>query len=318
MKIAVVILNWNGKELLEKFLPSVVKFSTGADVYVIDNASTDDSIAYLQKEFTDIQVIRLDNNYGYAGGYNRGLPEIDADIFALVNSDLEVTENWLQPIIKEYTEHPETAIVQPKIKDYKNKKMFEYAGAAGGFIDMFGYPYCDGRIMFKVEEDLGQYNRRKEIFWASGACLFIRKKSFEQLQGFDESFFAHQEEIDLCWRAHHQNIKAVYIPESTVYHLGGASLSNQNPFKTYLNFRNNLTMLLKNLPGSLIVPVIFTRLILDGLAGIVFLLQAKPRHTWAIVKAHFGFYKRIPESLRKRPEKAYKNYYQTFSIFLKK
>jgi len=317
MKTAVVILNWNGKQLLEKFLPSVVKFSPEADIYVIDNASTDDSILYLQQAFPSVKIVKLDQNYGYAGGYNRGLKQIDADIYALVNSDLEVTENWLQPLIKEFTENKETAVIQPKIKDYKNKKMFEYAGAAGGFIDMFGYPYCDGRIMFKIEEDKGQYNRRKEIFWASGACMLIRRETFEQLQGFDESFFAHQEEIDLCWRAHHQNLKAVYIPDSTVYHLGGASLNNQNPFKTYLNFRNNLLMLLKNLPASLIFPVIFIRLLLDGLAGTVFLFQGKPKHTWAIVKAHFGFYKRIPQALEKRPGKTFKNYFQKFSIFMR-
>ncbi len=318
MKIAVVILNWNGVDLLKKFLPSVITYSPEASIYVIDNASTDGSISYLQQHHPGVQIISLDQNYGYAGGYNRGLQQIEADVYALVNSDLEVTQNWLQPIILEFTKHPETAIIQPKIKDYKNKKKFEYAGAAGGYLDLFGYPYCDGRILFKVAEDTGQYNRRKEIFWASGACLLVRKPVFDQLQGFDESFFAHQEEIDFCWRAHHQQNKAVYVPESTVYHLGGASLSNHNPFKTYLNFRNNLLMMLKNLPKSLVAPIIFSRLLLDGLAGIVFMLQGKPKHTWAIVKAHFGFYKRIPQALKQRPKKPIKNYYQTFSIFIKK
>ncbi len=317
MKIAVVILNWNGKDLLQQFLPSVVTNSQQADIYVIDNASGDDSVVYLEQNFPTIKIIKLDSNYGYAGGYNRGLKQIDADIYALVNSDLEVTKDWLLPVIKEFEQSPQTGIVQPKIKDFKDKKMFEYAGAAGGFIDMFGYPYCDGRLLFTVEEDTGQYEQRKPIFWASGACFFVKKEYFERLNGFDESFFAHQEEIDFCWRLHHSGQQVIYIPQSTVYHLGGASLNNQNPFKTYLNFRNNLLMLIKNLPVSLILPVIFIRLILDGLAGIVFLFQGKPKHTWAIVKAHFGFYKRIPAAWKKRPDKPVQKYYQRFSIFLK-
>ena len=317
MNIAVVILNWNGKDLLENFLPSVVSYSNEANIYVIDNASTDDSIDFLRQNYPQIKIVQLDQNYGYAGGYNRGLKQIDADIYALVNSDLEVTKDWLKPIISEFNSNTKTAIIQPKIKDYKDKKMFEYAGAAGGFIDMFGYPYCDGRMLFNVEEDLGQYDKNKNIFWASGACLFIRASVFNDLNGFDESFFAHQEEIDLCWRALHQEHQITYVHKSTVYHLGGASLDNQNPFKTYLNFRNNLLMLLKNLPASLILPIIFIRLLLDGLAGIVFLFQGKPKHTWAIVKAHFGFYKRVANTLKKRPKKPIDKYYQRFSIFLK-
>ena len=317
MKIAVVILNWNGQKLLEKFLPSVVKYSQEATVYVIDNASTDDSIVFLKKNFLNVKLIQLDQNYGYAGGYNRGLQQIDADIYALVNSDVEVTENWLYPVLKTFETEPETVVVQPKIKDYKNKKMFEYAGASGGFLDFFGYPYCDGRILFNVEEDKGQYDQAKEIFWASGACFFIKKDTFNRHKGFDENFFAHQEEIDLCWRIKHTGKQIKYIPESEVYHLGGASLETQNPFKTYLNFRNNLMMLLKNLPAFFIFPVIFTRLILDGLAGIVFLVQGKHKHTWAVVKAHFGFYKRIPIIIKQRPNKTINKYYNRFSIFIK-
>jgi len=317
MKIAVVILNWNGRSLLEQFLPSVAGYSKEADLYVIDNASTDDSISFLRMKYPEIQIVKLDKNYGYAGGYNLGLAQIDADVYALVNSDLQVTEHWLQPIIQEFKTQEETAIIQPKIKDFKNKKRFEYAGAAGGYLDFFGYPYCDGRRLFNIEEDLGQFNRHKDIFWASGACLLIRKSVFEQLEGFDESFFAHQEEIDLCWRAHHKKYRVKYIADSTVYHLGGASLSNQNPFKTYLNFRNNLLMLLKNLPTTHLFPVIFARLILDGIAGVVFLLQAKPKHTWAVVKAHFGFYKRIPKAWQKRPKNPVKKYYNRWSIFVK-
>ncbi len=317
MKIAVVILNWNGAELLSRFLPSVVKYSDFADVYVIDNASTDESISLLRTDFPHVKIIQLDKNYGYAGGYNKGLSQIEADIYALVNSDLEVTKHWLEPVRSHFANNPKTAVIQPKIKDYKDKTKFEYAGAAGGFIDFFGYPYCDGRILFKIEDDKGQYEQEKEIFWSSGACLMVRSSVFKSLGGFDESFFAHQEEIDFCWRAQHQSHDIKYIPASTVYHLGGASLSNQNPFKTYLNFRNNLMMLLKNLPLQLIPIVIFSRLLLDGLAGIMFIFQGKPRHSFAIIKAHFGFYRRIPAIWKKRPKKPVQKYYGSFSIFLK-
>ena len=317
MKIAVVILNWNGINLLKQFLPSVVKYSQQADVYVIDNASTDESVLFLQQHYPEVKLVQLNKNYGYAGGYNRGLKQIDADVYALVNSDIEVTENWLQPVIEMFINEPETVAVQPKIKDYKDKKMFEYAGAAGGYLDFFGYPYCDGRVLFKVEEDKGQFNTTKDIFWASGACFFIRKDVFEKHNGFDESFFAHQEEIDLCWRIKHTGKHIKYAPDSTVFHLGGASLNYQSPFKTYLNFRNNLMMMLKNLPVFYIFPVIFIRLILDGLAGVIFMFQGKPKHTWAVIKAHFGFYKRIPTVWRQRPDKTIKKYYNRFSIFIK-
>jgi len=262
-------------------------------------------------------IVRLQQNYGYAGGYNRGLQQIDTDIYALINSDLEVNKNWLQPVIQAFEQQPQIAVIQPKIKDFKNKIKFEYAGAAGGYLDFFGYPYCDGRRLFNVEEDHGQYEQAKDIFWASGACFFVRKNVFDKQKGFDESFFAHQEEIDLCWRIKSDGHQILYVPQSTVYHLGGASLDNQNPFKTYLNFRNNLTMLLKNLPATHLFPVIIPRLLLDGLAGIVFLLQGKPRHTWAIIKAHFGFYARIPAALKKRPAKTIKKYYNRLSIFIK-
>ncbi len=317
MKIAIAILNWNGQNLLEKFLPSVVNYSKQSDIYVIDNASTDNSINYLKTHFPNVKIIALDKNYGFAGGYNKGLRKIEADIYALINSDIEVTPNWLDPVLKTFKTEPDTVVVQPKIKDYKNKSMFEYAGAAGGFLDFFGYPYCDGRQLFKIEKDQGQYQKEKNIFWASGACFFIRKNTFNTHNGFDESFFAHQEEIDLCWRIQHTKKQIKYIPQSEVYHLGGGSLKYKNPFKTYLNFRNNLSMLLKNLPVLLLFPVIFTRLILDGIAGLVFLTQGKPKHTWAIIKAHFSFYKKIPKNWKKRPAKPLNKYYKKLSIFIK-
>ena len=315
MKTAVAILNWNGENLLKKFLPGVIENSPQAEIYIIDNASTDQSLSLLNKHFPQVKIISLDKNYGFAGGYNLGIKKIEADNIVLLNSDVEVTKNWLVPLVEHMESHPETFALQPKIKDYKNKKMFEYAGAAGGFLDFFGYPYCDGRKFFKIEEDKGQYDKEKEIFWASGACMMIKKKDFEKAGGFDESYFAHQEEIDLCWRLHHQGRKIKYIPSSTVYHVGGASLDSQNPYKTYLNFRNNLITLLKNLPPALIFPVIFLRLILDGIAGIKFIFQGKPKHTLAIVKAHFGFYKRVPAAWKKRPPKTIKKYFNRFSVF---
>ncbi len=315
-KTAVVILNWNGKELLKEFLPSVITHTTDADIWIIDNASTDNSVDFLKNNFPSIKHIQLDKNYGFAGGYNKGLQSIDAENYVLLNSDVEVTKNWLPPLINHLNKHPQTAVVQPKIKDYKNKKKFEYAGAAGGFLDFFGYPYCDGRILFKTDEDKGQYEQEKEIFWASGACFVIRKDIFEQFNGFDDTYFAHQEEIDLCWRIKNKGYKIKYIPSSTVFHLGGASLNKQSSFKTYLNFRNNLLTLLKNLPTIYIFPVIVTRLLLDGLAGMVFFLKGKPRHTLAVIKAHFGFYKKIPSTWRKRSKKQISKYYNRFSIFL--
>ncbi len=314
---AVVILNWNGKDLLEKFLPSVQNFSNQADIWVIDNASNDNSIDFLKERYPEIKLVQLDKNYGFAGGYNLGLKQIEAKNLVLLNSDVEVTKDWLKPLIKHLENNPNIAVLQPKIKDYKDKKMFEYAGAAGGFLDFFGYPYCDGRLLFTVEEDNNQYEREKEIFWASGACFVIRKDVFEQFNGFDETYFAHQEEIDLCWRIKNKGYEIKYIPQSTVFHLGGASLDKQNPFKTYLNFRNSLSTLLKNLPITHLFPVIFSRLLLDGLAGIIFVFQGKPKHTWAVIKAHFGFYKRMPKIWKKRSKPQTKKYYNRFSIFFK-
>jgi GT2 family glycosyltransferase len=248
--IAVVILNWNGRQLLEKFLPSVLEHSPEAEIYVADNASTDDSASFLANMFPQVKLIINNKNYGYAGGYNECLKEVEEDIYVLLNSDVEVTEGWLQPVIDLFETDPETAIIQPKILDYKNKTHFEYAGAAGGFIDKYGYPFCRGRIFDTIEEDQGQYNDDSQIFWASGACFFIRKNVFRELQGFDEGFFAHQEEIDLCWRAFNKNYKARFCHNSVVYHVGGATLNNSNPQKTYLNFRNSLLMILKNVPAA--------------------------------------------------------------------
>ncbi len=314
MKIAVVILNWNGKELLKKFLPSVIANSKEATIYIADNASSDDSVDFVKLNYPEIKVIQNNQNGGYAKGYNDALQHIDEDLFCLLNNDIEVTKNWLSPILSEFNNNKETAIIQPKILDYKSKDYFEYAGAAGGFIDKYAYPYCRGRIFETIEKDEQQYNDNETIFWASGACLFIRKEVFQTLNGFDASFFAHMEEIDLCWRAFNLGYQTKYIGDSIVHHVGGATLQNTNPKKTYLNFRNSLYTLTKNASGNIFF-LIFTRLILDGIAGIKFLLTLKLSHTLAIFKAHFSFYSNLPRLLKMRktlPKK--ENYFYKTSI----
>ena len=310
MKIAVVILNWNGAKLLEQFLPSVVQFSPEATVYVADNASTDDSISFVKSNFPTVQIIKNEYNFGFAKGYNEALKSVDADLYALVNSDVEVTKNWLQPIIESFKSEPQTAIIQPKILDYKRKDYFEYAGAGGGFIDKYGYAFCRGRIFETLEKDNGQYDDSSAIFWASGACFFIRSSVYKELNGFDADFFAHQEEIDLCWRAFNNNHIVKYNGKSTVYHVGGATLKEGNPKKTFLNFKNSLLMLTKNLPKESLIPVLFIRMILDGIAGLRFLFQGKFEHFLAILKAHFYFYHLFLINYKKREKTQLKNYYK--------
>jgi len=320
VKIAIVILNWNGKKLLEKFVPSIIKYSDfkNVEIVVADNASTDASVAYIQEYFPEITIIKNLKNGGYAKGYNDALQLVTADIFALVNSDIEVTEGWLNPIISIFKNEPETAIIQPKILDYKNKTKFEYAGAGGGFIDKFGYPYCRGRIFNNLETDTNQYDATTEIFWASGACFFIRSSVFHELNGFDENYFAHQEEIDLCWRAKNLKKTIKYVGNSKVYHIGGATLKEASPQKTFLNFRNSLFTLTKNLPSNKLIPIIFTRLVLDGIAGVKFLVELRPMHTLAVLKAHFSFYYYLPNMLKQRSNnKQNNNYYTLKSIVWK-
>lgn len=313
-KIAVVILNWNGQKLLEQFLPSVLQYSENATIYVADNASTDDSISFLKTTFPTIKIIQNKGNFGYAKGYNEALKFVDEDIYALVNSDIEVTENWLKPILEIFAKEPKTAIIQPKILDYKRKEYFEYAGAAGGFIDQFGYPFCRGRIFENIEKDKKQYNDDNEIFWASGACFFIRNEIFEELNGFDADFFAHQEEIDLCWRAFNKGFVVKYNSESVVYHVGGATLGFENPMKTFLNFRNSLFMLVKNVSKKQLFQVLFIRMILDGFAGFKFLLERKPKHFLSVLKAHFHLYKYFLKFYNKRGNLQKSNYFDRKSI----
>ncbi|MBC7747245.1 MAG: glycosyltransferase family 2 protein [Methylotenera sp.] len=314
MKIAVVILNWNGILLLEKFLPSLLKYSAEATIYVADNASTDDSISFVKAFFPAVQIVKNDSNLGFADGYNKALKYIDAEIYALVNSDIEVTENWLQPIIKMFESEPDTAIIQPKILDFKRKEYFEYAGAAGGFIDQYGYPYCRGRIFDALEKDSGQYDDHCQIFWASGACFFIRSQVYKDLNGFDGEFFAHQEEIDLCWRAFNKGNKIKYNSDSVVYHIGGATLQQGNPKKTFLNFRNSLLMLTKNLPKEQLYKILLGRMLLDGIAGIQFLAQGKPKHFFAVMKAHWSFYGLFIAYYKKRNKFQHTEYYNVKSI----
>ena len=322
MKLAIAILNWNGKNLLKEFLPSVIQHTKNADIYVIDNASTDDSIAYLEADYPSVKIIKNQGNFGFAKGYNEGLKHIDADIFCLLNSDVEVTANWTEPIMELFQKDNSIAAVQPKILDYKNKTHFEYAGAGGGFMDKFGYPFCRGRVFWTLEEDKGQYNDTIECFWATGASLFIRKEDFFRQKGFDEDFFAHMEEIDLCWRLKNENRKIYYCGSSTVYHLGGGTLQKNNPRKTYLNFRDSLNMYLKNLPIDQLFPIIFSRLTLDGISAIVFMFYEGFGHLWAIFMSHMHFYRDFSKMYKKRGPHQIRNYGTKelipFQYFIKK
>lgn len=315
MKLAIVILNWNGSKLLKEYLPKVVAYSKNASIFVIDNASTDNSLEVLALDFPEIQVISNKENLGFAGGYNEGLKRIDADIFCLLNSDVEVTPNWTEPILTTFQSNQDIAIAQPKILDLKNREYFEYAGAGGGFIDKLGYPFCRGRIFQSLEKDSGQYDDITEVFWATGACMFVKKEVFDDLKGFDSSYFAHQEEIDLCWRAKNAGHKVYYIGKSHVFHLGGSTLKNSNPNKTFLNFRNSLYSLTKNLPPKDAFQLIFKRLLLDGVAVAHFVVQFKFRHSFAILRAHFSFYRNFSTVFRKREKANFiLNYYTVKSI----
>ncbi|MFB6318655.1 glycosyltransferase family 2 protein [Saccharicrinis sp. FJH54] len=293
MKIAVVILNWNGRALLEQFLPSVTQYSADKDTVVVvaDNGSTDDSVDFVKKTYPTVQILQLEENYGFALGYNKALEQIDAEYYVLLNSDVEVTEGWLKPLIAYLDAHPDVAACGPKILDYKDKTKFEYAGAAGGFIDKYAYPYCRGRMFNTVEADNGQYDTITDCLWVSGACLMVRAAVYRQHAGLDERFFAHMEEIDFCWRLNNSGLKVVNIPQSVIYHVGGASLAMGNPRKTFLNFRNSLLCLYKNTEKEKLSYILFRRLILDGIAAVKFLLTDSPAHFMAVYRAHRAFFK---------------------------
>ncbi|NEU07119.1 glycosyltransferase family 2 protein [Flavihumibacter sp. R14] len=299
-KVAVVILNWNGKNYLEKFLPSVVA-STYPNLELVlgDNASTDDSVEFVRKNYPSIRIIVTDKNFGFAGGYNHVLKQVDAEYFVLLNSDVEVTSGWIEPVISLMESDPQIAAAQPKILSYHDKSSFEYAGAAGGFIDRYGYAFCRGRLFDALEKDSGQYDYATEVFWATGAAFFIKKTIWENSGGLDADFFAHMEEIDLCWRLKNKGYKIMYCPNSTVYHVGGGTLSVESAFKTYLNFRNNLVMLQKNLSPGKAFRVIFIRFWLDLLSLVKFLMQGNPKNALAVSKAHFYFFGNLNRNRKK-------------------
>lgn len=303
-KTAVVILNWNGADLLRRFLPSVIQHSRNeAEIWVADNASTDESVKITEAEFPEVNLLRLDKNYGFAGGYNRALKEINADYYVLLNSDVEVTPGWLTPILSQFDTQPDLGASQPLIRAWHHKDSFEYAGAAGGYMDYLGYPFCRGRIFDTLEFDEGQYNTSVEIFWATGAAFFVRSDVYHACGGLDDEFFAHMEEIDLCWRMKNRGWKITCEPQSIVYHVGGGTLNQGSPRKTFLNFRNNLNLLLKNLPGSKLIPVLFLRMVLDGVAAFSFLFQNKGHlHFLAVLKAHLHFYGGFASHFKKRKQ----------------
>ncbi len=314
--IAIAILNWNGRHWLQKFLPSVLAYSANAKIYVIDNNSTDNSVTFLNLNFPQVNIIRNKENFGFAKGYNEGLKLISEEIYCLLNSDVEVTENWLQPLVELFNSDKKIAVAQPKILDYNNKDYFEFAGAAGGFIDNLGFPFCRGRVFFHLEKDENQYDDSCEIFWATGACFFIRREAFLLENGFDDYFFAHMEEIDLCWRLKNADRKIFYCSESKVYHVGGGTLNINNPQKTYLNFRNNLLMLIKNLPSQKLFTILFFRLCLDGIAAIQFLFSNGFGHFFAVFKAHISVYSNVIKYYKKRKKtNSIKYYTKTFTVF---
>lgn len=302
MKLAIVILNWNGRTHLEKYLPSVIEFSLidNCCIIVADNGSTDNSVDFLMQHYPQIEIIQLDKNYGFAEGYNRALEHIDAELFCLLNSDVRVTQNWLIPIIDLFNQYDDVAAIQPKILSDRDFNRFEHAGAAGGFIDKYGYPFCRGRIMNVIEFDNGQYNALSEIFWASGACLFIRSNIFKDAGGFDPDYFAHMEEIDLCWRLRNLGHRIIYTPVSCVYHWGGATLEYNNPRKLFLNFRNSLWTLYKNYGGNHLRMMMIRRMLIDTFAIIKFLVCFDFKNAFAVVDAHVAYYKSKPLLKAKR------------------
>jgi GT2 family glycosyltransferase len=302
MKIAVVILNFNGRNFLQQFLPQVIQHSALATVFVVDNGSTDDSLQLLRTEFPGVQLLSFPTNLGFCAGYNEALRQIVAEYYVLLNSDVEVTPGWLEPLIQQLDSNPTIAAAQPKILSFHQRTYFEYAGAAGGYLDWLGYPFCRGRIFDTLEADEGQYNNAQPVFWATGACLFIRAKTFHEMGGLDADFFAHMEEIDLCWRLRRKGYLVYAVPASIVYHVGGGTLGVQNPQKTFLNFRNGLSLLVKNLHLRSLFVVIPTRTVLDVIALVRFALTGRVNHAVAISRAYLHFLGRLPREFRKRQQ----------------
>lgn len=299
---AIVILNWNGIEHLKNFLRVVAENSKqpGTDIFIADNGSTDGSVKWIEKSFPSIKLIKFDKNNGFAEGYNLALKQIDAEYYILLNSDVEVTPGWIEPLVSYMKRNQDTAACQPKILSWQDRDKFEYAGAAGGYIDKYGYPFCRGRIFNHIEKDSGQYDSIKQIFWTSGACMIVRSEAWRKCSGFDPDFFAHMEEIDLCWRFHKAGYRVCFINESVVYHVGGGMLPYDSPFKTYLNYRNNLFLLYKNLPKHSFHKTLYIRKLLDGLAAIMFLVSGKFAFIRSIWRAHMSYYKNISSLKIKR------------------
>jgi GT2 family glycosyltransferase len=309
-RVAVVIIHWNRKNLLEQFLPFVCASTyPNLEIVVVDNNSTDDSVAYVKQHFPQITIVQNDNNYGYAGGYNHALKHVKADYYALLNNDIEVPKTWIEPVIEVMERDAKVGACQPKMLDYKNRQSFEYAGACGGYMDRLGYVFCRGRLFEVLEEDKGQYDTEADIFWATGACMFIRSDVFHEAGGFDEHFFAHMEEVDLCWRVQLLGYKLKVVPSSYVYHVGGGTLNKMSPQKTYLNFRNNLIMLTKNLPWPTLLWLIPVRAILDLMSSVFFLINGFPKYSGAVHRAHFDYFFRFGKwwKLRKTVAPIFKN-----------
>lgn len=319
-KVAVVILNYNGRKFLEQFLPNLIANCDPAifEVIVADNASTDDSVAFMREHFPSIRLIINGSNGGFATGYNLALRQVEAEYYVLLNSDIEVTPHWIEPIIELMDSDPKIAACQPKILSYYHREQFEYAGACGGFIDKYGYPFCRGRVFQTLENDEGQYDTPMEVFWATGACMFVRAGLYHQMGGLDDSFFAHMEEIDLCWRLKNAGFKVFCCPQSKVYHIGGGTLPKNSPRKTYLNFRNNLSLLFKNLPEGHVAPVIAYRIVLDWVAAAKFFCEGCFADSRMVFKAHFDFYRRIKalkESRRSTKHQKVSRVYQHNIVF---
>ncbi len=288
--LAIVILNYNGQSFLSQFLPSVLENADGATVWVADNGSTDGSVAMLRSDFPSVWILELPTNEGYAGGYNAALQQIDAEYYCLLNSDVAVTPGWIRPVMDVFARHPRAVACQPKILSYDQPAQFEYAGAAGGYLDWLGFAFCRGRLFGTIETNHGQYNDDRRVFWASGACLFVRARVFHETGGFDADFFAHMEEIDWCWRVQRLGHEIWTCGQSTVHHVGGGTLARTNPHKTYLNYRNSLLMLYKNLPSATPWPLLILRLVVDGLSAAPLLFRGEWSLIWAILRAHFAFY----------------------------
>ncbi len=299
-KLSIVLLNYNGRNHLETYLPSVTENSGEHSIYIVDNGSVDDSVDFVKSNYPSVKLIEFDENYGFCGGYNKAIELIEAEFVVLLNTDVEVTKNWIPPILEILESDTKTKAIQPKILDYNNKERFEYAGASGGFLDKMGYPFCRGRIFETLESDQGQYEDQREVFWASGSCLFIHRNTFLGLGGLDEDFFAHMEEIDLCWRIWNSGFKVQVCPKSTVYHLGGGTLDKSKPKKTYLNFRNGLSLMLKNEDSAKLLWKFPCRLLLDWVAVFKFSLQSGPQHGMAILHAHLSTLIKLPSTIAKR------------------